>query len=45
MNHDEGPDIDGGVGPYVQSERQAQGLYLKICKRTDRQGRSILLFL
>jgi len=23
--HDEGPDLDGGVGPYVQSERQAQG--------------------
>ena len=22
--HDEGPDLDGGVGPYVQSERQAQ---------------------
>ena len=32
MNHDEGPDIDGGVGPYVQSERQAQGLYLKYAK-------------
>ena len=27
--HDEGPDKNGGVGPYVQSERQAQGLYLK----------------
>ena len=27
--HDEGPDKDGGVGPYVQSERQKQGLYLK----------------
>ena len=27
--HDEGPDKDGGVGPYVQSERQAEGLYLK----------------
>jgi len=25
--HDEGPDKDGGAGPYVQSERQAQGLY------------------
>ncbi len=30
--HDEGPDKDGGVGPYVQSERQAQGLYLKYAK-------------
>ena len=31
MNHDEGPDIDGGVGPYVQSERQAQGLVEMEC--------------
>ena len=30
--HDEGPDKDGGVGPYVQSERQAQGLYMKYAK-------------
>lgn len=30
--HDEGPDLDGGVGPYVQSERQAQGIYLKYAK-------------
>ena len=27
--HDEGPDKDKGFGPYVQSERQAQGIYLK----------------
>ena len=26
--HDEGPDKDGGVGPYVQSERCAQGIYM-----------------
>lgn len=31
--HDEGPDKDGGVGPYVQSERQAQGLYMKYAKK------------
>jgi glutamyl-tRNA synthetase len=30
--HDEGPDKDGGFGPYVQSERQAQGIYLKYAK-------------
>ena len=24
ITHDEGPDKDGGVGPYVQSERQKQ---------------------
>ena len=27
--HDEGPDKDGGVGPYVQSERQKAGIYMK----------------
>ena len=31
--HDEGPDKDGGVGPYVQSERQKQGLYLEYAKK------------
>lgn len=30
--HDEGPDKDGGYGPYVQSERQKEGLYLKYAK-------------
>ena len=31
--HDEGPDKDGGCGPYVQSERQKQGLYLEYAKK------------
>ncbi|MBQ8970975.1 MAG: glutamate--tRNA ligase, partial [Lachnospiraceae bacterium] len=31
--HDEGPDKDGGVGPYVQSERQKQGIYMKYAKQ------------
>lgn len=30
--HDEGPDKDKDVGPYVQSERQKQGIYLKYAK-------------
>lgn len=30
--HDEGPDKDGGVGPYVQSERHALGMYLDYAK-------------
>ena len=30
--HDEGPDKDGGYGPYVQSERSEEGLYLKYAK-------------
>ncbi len=33
LKHDEGPDKDGGVGPYVQSERQAQGIYLDYAKK------------
>ncbi len=31
--HDEGPDKDKGYGPYVQSERNAEGLYLKYAKQ------------
>ena len=31
--HDEGPDKDKGVGPYVQSERQAAGIYLEYAKQ------------
>ena len=36
--HDEGPDKDGGCGPYVQSERQAQGIYLKYAKELIDKG-------
>ncbi len=42
--HDEGPDKDGGVGPYVQSERQAQGLYLKYAKQLIDQGDAYYCF-
>ena len=31
--HDEGPDKDGGFGPYVQSERQKKGVYLEYAKK------------
>ena len=30
--HDEGPDKDGGYGPYVQSERMKTGIYMKYAK-------------
>ena len=43
--HDEGPDKDGGCGPYVQSERQASGHLYGICKEAGRKGRGILLLL
>jgi len=42
--HDEGPDQDGGVGPYVQSERNAQGIYLKYAKQLVEQGDAYYCF-
>lgn len=42
--HDEGPDKDGGVGPYVQSERQAQGIYLKYAKMLIEKGEAYYCF-
>ena len=42
--HDEGPDLDGGVGPYVQSERQAQGIYLKYAKELVEKGKAYYCF-
>lgn len=42
--HDEGPDKDGGVGPYVQSERHAQGLYLEYAKKLIEAGHAYYCF-
>lgn len=42
--HDEGPDKDKGVGPYVQSERQAQGLYLEYAKKLIERGEAYYCF-
>lgn len=42
--HDEGPDKDGGVGPYVQSERQASGIYLKYAKQLIDEGKAYYCF-
>ena len=42
--HDEGPDKDGGCGPYVQSERQAAGLYLKYAKELIDKGEAYYCF-
>ena len=42
--HDEGPDKDGGVGPYVQSERNAQGIYLKYAKQLIEKGDAYYCF-
>lgn len=42
--HDEGPDKDGGYGPYVQSERQAQGIYLEYAKQLVEKGEAYYCF-
>ena len=44
LKHDEGPDKDGGCGPYVQSERQASGLYLKYAEQLVEQGDAYYCF-
>ena len=44
LKHDEGPDKDGGYGPYVQSERNAQGIYLKYAKQLIEQGDAYYCF-
>ena len=42
--HDEGPDKDGGVGPYVQSERQAEGIYMEYAKKLIDKGEAYYCF-
>ncbi|MDE7434537.1 MAG: glutamate--tRNA ligase [Lachnospiraceae bacterium] len=42
--HDEGPDKDGGVGPYIQSERQAKGVYLEYAKQLVEKGEAYYCF-
>ena len=42
--HDEGPDKDKGFGPYVQSERQAAGIYLEYAKQLIDKGEAYYCF-
>ena len=42
--HDEGPDKDGGYGPYVQSERMATGIYMKYAKELVEKGEAYYCF-
>lgn len=42
--HDEGPDKDGGYGPYVQSERMKTGIYLKYAKELIDKGEAYYCF-
>ena len=38
LKHDEGPDKDGGFGPYIQSERMKTGIYMKYAKELIEKG-------
>ena len=42
--HDEGPDKDGGFGPYVQSERMQTGIYMKYAKELVDKGEAYYCF-
>ena len=42
--HDEGPDRDGGYGPYVQSERQKAGIYMEYAKKLVEKGEAYYCF-
>ena len=44
LKHDEGPDKDGGFGPYVQSERVASGLYMDYAKQLIEKGEAYYCF-
>ena len=44
LKHDEGPDKDGGCGPYVQSERQAAGIYMKYAQMLIDKGEAYYCF-
>lgn len=42
--HDEGPDIGGAFGPYIQSERQKAGIYMDHAKRLIECGEAYYCF-
>lgn len=44
LEHDEGPDKDGGYGPYVQSERVKTGIYMKYAKELIDKGAAYYCF-
>ncbi|MCR5303039.1 MAG: glutamate--tRNA ligase [Lachnospiraceae bacterium] len=44
LNWDEGPDLGGDVGPYVQSERVRDGLYMKYARELIDKGEAYYCF-
>ncbi|MDD6212844.1 MAG: glutamate--tRNA ligase [Clostridiales bacterium] len=44
LTYDEGPDREGTCGPYVQSQRQAAGIYLQYAKELIEKGEAYYCF-
>jgi glutamyl-tRNA synthetase len=44
LTHDEGPDVGGPVGPYVQSERREAGIYMDAAKELVARGGAYYCF-
>lgn len=44
LNHDEGPDIGGNFGPYIQSERMKKGIYKDYALRLVESGHAHYCF-
>ncbi|MCM1044403.1 MAG: glutamate--tRNA ligase [Candidatus Gastranaerophilales bacterium] len=44
LTHDEGPDKDGGYGPYVQSERMKTGIYMQYAKELIEKNEAYYCF-
>lgn len=44
LNHDEGPDVGGEYGPYVQSERMQSGIYKEYALKLVELGKAHICF-
>ncbi len=44
LKHDEGPDIGGDFGPYIQSDRMKQGLYKEYAMKLVESGHAHICF-
>ncbi len=44
LKHDEGPDVGGEYGPYIQSERMKQGIYKKYAMEMVEKGKAHICF-
>ena len=44
LKHDEGPDVGGPYGPYVQSERVGLGIYMKYAKQLVDENKAYYCF-